>query len=81
MCYGLSFFAQKMALVFQTHLAQLQPKGEQDRILKGIWFAYKDQYNFSPLLISQQVHQYAKTFVHNQISSIMDINISLLQPL
>jgi hypothetical protein len=70
-----------MALVFQKHVAQLQPEGEQHRISKIIWSAHKDQYNFSPLLISQQVHQFAETLVHNQISSIMDFNISLLQPL
>jgi hypothetical protein len=78
---GFSFFTQKMALVFQTHVAQLQPKGEQHKISERIWSAQKNQYNFTPLLISQQVHQFVETIVHNQISSIMDINISLLQPL
>jgi hypothetical protein len=78
MCYGLSFFTQKKALVFQTHVAQLQPKGEQHRISKRIWSTHKDQYYSSPLLISQQVHQFAETFVHSQISSTMDISISLL---
>ncbi len=80
MCCSLSFFTQKMALIFQTHITQLQLKGEQQRISKRIWSTHKYQYNFSLLLISQQVHQSAKTLVHNQISRIMDINISLLQP-
>jgi hypothetical protein len=77
---GLSFFAQKMALIFQMHVVQLQPKSDKHKISKRIWFAHKNQYNFSPILISQQVHQYVETIVHNQILSIMDINISLLQP-
>ncbi len=80
MCYDLSFFAQKMALIFQMHIAQLQLKYEKHRNSEIIWSTNKNQYNFSPLLISQQVHQYVETLVHNQISNIMDINISLLQP-
>jgi hypothetical protein len=50
-----------MALVFQTHVAQLQLEGEQHRILELQ----------SPIdLTTSPVHQFVETLIHNQISNI-----------